>query len=247
MSHRQKAEKTERASEADLYPPVEKYFAAQGYTVKGEVLGCDLVAVKGDSIIVAELKLTFNIKLIYQAVRRLAITPNVYAVIFKPKGRQKMSFWQMIKSLCRRLNIGMLIVDKGEVVSFVEPAPFAGKINGRQKAKVLKEFNGRRVSQNIGGVTGKKLETAYLETAIHISVLLKKHKSLKPADLVGLGCSEKAGQILYYNYYGWFEKTARGVYKLKSGKARAIAKENPRIWEFYELEVATSSVETGRR
>ncbi len=241
MSHRQKAEKAEKASESDLYPPVEKYFAAQGYSVKGEVLGCDLVAVKGDSIIVAELKLTFNIKLIYQAVRRLAITPNVYAVILKPKGRQKMSFWQMIKSLCRRLNIGMLLIDKGEVVSFVEPAPFAGKVNGRQKAKVLKEFNGRRVSQNIGGVTGKKLETAYLETAIHISVLLKKHKKLKPADLVELGCSEKAGQILYYNYYGWFEKTARGVYKLKTGKARVIAKENPRIWEFYELEVSAGA------
>lgn len=89
-------------------------------------------------------------------------------------------------------------------------------------------------------MTGKKLETAYLETAIHISVLLKKHKALKPADLVGLGCSEKAGKILYYNYYGWFEKTARGVYKLKTGKARVIAKENPRIWEFYEIEVLRS-------
>ena len=50
MSLRSKAEKPVKVIEADLYPPVEKYFAAQGYSVKGEVLGCDLVAVKGDAV-----------------------------------------------------------------------------------------------------------------------------------------------------------------------------------------------------
>ncbi|MFO1526979.1 MAG: DUF2161 family putative PD-(D/E)XK-type phosphodiesterase [Turneriella sp.] len=240
MSHRRPAEKTAKTSEAELYPPVEKYFAAQGYVVKGEVMGCDLVAVRGNEVVVAELKLTFNIKLLYQAVRRLSLTPQVYAVILKPKGRQKMSYWQMMKSLCRRLNIGMLIVDKGEVLSFIEPAPFAGKVNARQKAKVLKEFNGRRAARNTGGVTGVKLETAYLETAVQISVLLKKHRRLSPAELVALGCSEKAGSILLNNFYGWFEKSERGVYQLKTGKARVIAKENPHIWQYYEESVEIS-------
>lgn len=142
MSHRRTAEKPEKTSEADLYPPVEEYFAALGYSVKGEVLGCDLVAVKGDEIVVAELKLTFNIKLIYQAVRRLAITPNVYAVILKPKGRQKMSYWQMIKSLCRRLNIGMLLVDKGEVVSLSNPRRSAARLMAGKKRRCSKSSTG---------------------------------------------------------------------------------------------------------
>ena len=241
MSHRQKGVQSQKISESDLYAPVERFFTAQGYMVKGEVMGCDLVAVKNDEVVVAELKLTFNIKLLYQAVRRLAITPLVYAVILKPKGRIKMSFWQMMKSLCRRLNVGMLIIDKGEVVPFIEPGPFVSKLNSRQKNKILKEFNGRRAARNVGGVTGVKLETAYLETAVQISVLLKKHGKLSPAKLIEFGCSEKTGSILLNNFYGWFEKSARGVYRLKTGKARVIAKENPHIWEFYESEIIVSS------
>lgn len=241
MSRRPAAAKKSSESEADLYPIIAKYFSAQGYTVKGEVCGCDLVAVKDDSIVIAELKKTFNIKLLYQAVRRLAITDQVYAVIFKPKGRQKMSFWQMIKSLSRRLNIGLLVVDGDEIMVIASPGDFTGKSSARNKNKLLKEFHGRRVSENTGGVTGVKLQTAYLESAIHISVLLKKHKALQPAELVVHGASEKARLILYHNHYDWFEKTARGVYRLKTGKARVIAKENPKIWQYYEELVENSA------
>lgn len=233
MSHR-RAGKTPEPSEADLYPIAARYFAAQGFQVKGEVCGCDLVAVKDNTIIVAELKKTFNIKLLYQSVRRLAITDQVYAVIYKPKGRQKMSFWQMIKSLARRLNIGLLVIDGDKVMVIAEPGDFTGRVLARHKNKVLKEFHGRRVSENTGGVTGVKLQTAYLESAIHISVLLKKHKAMQPAQLVKVGVSANARQILYNNHYGWFEKSARGLYKLKTGKARVIARENPTIWEYYE-------------
>lgn len=232
MSHRKVT--SPNPLEADLYPVVESFFSTQGYTVKGEVCGCDLVAVKGDTIVVAELKLTFNIKLLYQAVRRLMITDKVYAVIFKPKTRQKMSYWQMMKSLSRRLNIGLLVVDGDKVISIAEPAPFAGKILPRHKNKVLREFEGRRVSKNTGGITGKKLQTAYLESAIHISVLLKKHKELKTTELVEMGASEKASKILYHNHYGWFQKTGRGQYRLKAGISRRIATENPEIWGYYE-------------
>lgn len=233
MSHRRAARSPE-LSEADLYPIAARYFSSLGFAVKGEVCGCDLVAVKDDTIIVAELKKTFNIKLLYQSVRRLAITDQVYAIIPKPKGRQKMSFWQMIKSLARRLNIGLLVIDGNEVMVIAEPGDFTGRVLARHRNRVLKEFNGRRVSENTGGVTGVKLQTAYLESAIHISVLLKKHKAMQPAQLIKIGVSANAQQILYNNHYGWFEKSARGLYKLKSGKARAIARENPTIWEYYE-------------
>lgn len=232
MSHRKVT--SSNPVEADIYPVVARHLEAQGFQVKGEVCGCDLVAVKGDEIVVAELKITFNIKLLYQAVRRLMITPIVYAVIFKPKTRQKMSYWQMMKSLCRRLNIGLLVVDGDKVLTIAEPGPFAGKVLPRQKGKVLREFNGRKVAQNVGGITGQKLQTAYLEAAIHISVLLKKHRELKTTELVEMGASERASKILYHNHYGWFQKTGRGQYRLKAGASRTIAAQNPEIWGYYE-------------
>jgi len=232
MSHRKVA--AANLVEADLYPVVARHFTRQGFQVKGEVCGCDLVAVKEDTIVVAELKITFNIKLLYQAVRRLMITPHVYAVIFKPKTRQKMSYWQMMKSLSRRLNVGLLVVDGDQVLVIAEPGPFAGKVMPRQKNKILREFNGRKVAQNVGGITGQKLQTAYLEAAIHISVLLQKHKQLKTTELVALGTSEKTTQILYDNHYGWFQKTGRGQYRMKAGAPKRIATENPEIWRYYE-------------
>jgi hypothetical protein len=240
MSHRG-ATKRPQLTEAELYPIAERYFAGQGFTVKGEVCGCDLVAVKDDTIVVAELKKTFNIKLLYQSVRRLAITDQVYAIIPKPQGRQKMSFWQMIKSLARRLNIGLLVIDGDKVMVVAEPGDFTRRVLARHRSKVLKEFHGRRVSKNIGGVRGVQLKTAYLESAIHISVLLKKHKAMQPAQLVREGAAPNARQILYNNYYDWFEKSARGLYKLKPGKARVIAKENPTIWRYYERLVEQKS------
>jgi hypothetical protein len=145
-----------------------------------------------------------------------------------------MSFWQMIKSLARRLNIGLLVIDGDKVMVIAEPGPFKSHVLARHKNKLLKEFRGRRIAENQGGVTGVKLKTAYLESAIHISVLLKKHKAMRPADLIKVGASANTQQILYNNHYGWFEKSARGLYKLKPGKARAIAKENPTIWQYYQ-------------
>ena len=34
--------------EVDLYHPVKRYLEALGYSVKGEICGCDLVALKND-------------------------------------------------------------------------------------------------------------------------------------------------------------------------------------------------------
>jgi Uncharacterized conserved protein len=38
----------ERRPETSLYGPVKRYLETLGFTVKGEVCGCDLVAIRGD-------------------------------------------------------------------------------------------------------------------------------------------------------------------------------------------------------
>ena len=56
--------------ETALYLPVKRFLEKLGFTVKGEVGGCDLVALSGDDppiVVIGELKQSFNLELILQA------------------------------------------------------------------------------------------------------------------------------------------------------------------------------------
>ena len=93
--------------ESDLYAPVKALLEGQGYSVKGEVRGCDVVAVRGsEPPVIVELKRTFGIGLVLQAVNRLALSAiAVYlAVGAWPKNLRD------VKKLCRRLGLGPMIV-----------------------------------------------------------------------------------------------------------------------------------------
>src|SRR5207247_2655152 len=63
---------TGAALETALYLPVKRFLEKLGFTVKGEVGGCDLVALSGDDppiVVIGELKLSFNLELIQQPRR----------------------------------------------------------------------------------------------------------------------------------------------------------------------------------
>ena len=222
--------------ESDLYTIVEKYYIAQGFSVKGEVCGCDLVAIREDKIIIVELKKSFNVKLLYQGIRRLSATEYVYVAFFKPKTKQSISFWTMIKSLCRRLHIGAILVEDNNLRFLLHPEMFQARKSTMQRKKILKEFHGRKVSENKGGITGQKLETAYLESAIKIAVILSENGALSAKDLQIMGTSENTHTILYRNHYGWFEKKEKGIYFLKKGLSDQIREDYPKIWQYYASE-----------
>lgn len=221
--------------ESDLYVVLAKYYSQKGYEVKGEVCGCDFVGIKKEEIIIVELKKQFNVKLLYQATRRLAITPKVYMAIFKPGTRQKLSHWTMLKSLSRRLQLGLIIVDKENVKILAEPEPFNSVKKNNQRIKLLKEFSGRKAGNNLGGINKTKLETAYLESAIHIAVVLTKRKTSSASELLELGTPENTYQILYNNHYDWFERIEKGIYTIKKGKPKEIKRKYPGIWEYYRI------------
>src|SRR5215213_9022054 len=70
--------------ETTLYRPVKRYLEALGFTVKGEVCGCDLVALRGDEppiVVVGELKLSFSLDLVLQAVDRMAACDEVWLAV----------------------------------------------------------------------------------------------------------------------------------------------------------------------
>ena len=72
--------------ETDLYLPVKRHLEAQGFVVKAEVKGCDVVAVRGSELpVIVELKQGLTLKLIFQAVERLTVSEHVYIAIARPK------------------------------------------------------------------------------------------------------------------------------------------------------------------
>jgi hypothetical protein len=61
--------------ESDLYPPVKRHLESLGFEVKGEVCGCDLVALSDGEpqlVVIGELKQSFTLELVLQAVDRTA-------------------------------------------------------------------------------------------------------------------------------------------------------------------------------
>src|SRR4051794_41808203 len=67
--------------ETALYLPVKRFLERLGFTVKGEVGGCDLVALSGDDpplVVIGELKLSFNLELLLQAVDRAGACDEVW-------------------------------------------------------------------------------------------------------------------------------------------------------------------------
>src|SRR5688500_5534132 len=70
------------APEVALSAPVKALLEGQGYVVKGEITGCDLVGVRGDEPpVVVELKRTFGLALVSQGIDRLALTDAVYLAV----------------------------------------------------------------------------------------------------------------------------------------------------------------------
>ena len=92
--------------ETALYLPVKRFLERLGFTVKGEVGGCDLVALSGDDppvVVIGELKLTFNLELILQAVDRAGACDEVWLAAkmsANGKGRESDARY---RNLCRRL------------------------------------------------------------------------------------------------------------------------------------------------
>ena len=212
-------------SETALYEPLKSFLAARGYQVRGEVQGCDLVAVRGEDLVVVELKPAMNLTLILQGLDRLRMTDTVYLAIEAPR-RAKLLRWTETIQLCRRLGLGLITVRFGRrgprVEVVCDPAPYKPRPAPGRKSRLLGEFQRRTGDHNVGGSNRRPLVTAYREEALGLAIRLKSEgptrvKLLREAT----GC-KKAGVILHDNHYGWFEPVARGVYQLTAKGEEAL-------------------------
>jgi hypothetical protein len=223
-------------SETDLYQPVKDFLAAQGYVVRGEVRGCDLVAVRGDEApVIVELKLRFNLGLVLQGIERLALTDLVYLAVPRRIGRRRETVSpddRIVRKLCRMLGLGLMTVSpparsgrrKGHGVEIVlDPLPYRPRRNKRRAALLLGEHARRKGDHNRGGVRGVPIVTAYRQEALLCAQLLARDGAMKVAALRASGLVPDVGKILLDDVYGWFERQGRGVYALSENGRTALA------------------------
>ena len=197
--------------ESDLYAPVKALLEGQDYVVKGEVRGCDVVAVRGtEPPVVVELKRTFGLGLVLQGIDRLALTDLVYLAVGQwPKQMKN------VKKLCRRLGLGFIVVANGKADVVLDPAPYVPRQNKRKAGRMLGEHARRVGDPNLGGQAMRApLMTAYRQEALRCAELLAANGPMKVAALRAACDAPKAAQILQQDVYGWFERVERGVYAI---------------------------------
>ena len=83
--------------ESDMYAPIRDLLAGQGFTVRGEVKGCDISAIRDEALWIIEMKLHANITLIYQAMARQDATGWVFIAIPRPRNARDGNFLKLKK------------------------------------------------------------------------------------------------------------------------------------------------------
>ena len=210
--------------ETSLYRPVKAFLEGLGFTVKGEVRGCDLLALKGDEppiVVIGELKLSFNLELVLQGVDRAAACDEVWlAARLSARGRGRERD-PRFRNLCRRLGFGMLgVTSTGAVEILVSPLAPMPRRDQRRRSRLVEEHRRRDGDPAAGGGTRVPIMTAYRQQALACASSLAEGPK-RPRDL--RGAIPDAPKILRHNVYGWFARIDRGIYDLtEEGRAAML-------------------------
>jgi len=205
--------------ESDLYAPVKALLEGQGYVVKGEVRGCDVVAVRGgEPPVIVELKRAFGLGLVLQGVDRLAVSDRVYLAVGQWPKRMR-----NVKKLCRRLGLGLMVVVAARADIVLDPVPYRPRLNKRKTGRLLGEHARRVGDPNRGGSTTRvPMMTAYRQEALRCAELLASNGPMKLAALRTAADAPRAATILQQDVYGWFERVERGVYTVSPAGRRGL-------------------------
>jgi hypothetical protein len=209
--------------ETDLYQPIKAFLEARGFAVKGEVRGCDIVAVREaepDLLVIAELKLGLSMELLLQAADRMAMADEVWLAV--PATRRGRDQDRRAHRLCRLLGVGLLAVtlSTGHVAVLADPGPYKPRLAARKRSRLMTEFTRRRGDPTPGGGRGREIMTAYRQAALALAEALRGGPA-RPRDLRPV--APDAAKILYRNVYGWFARPATGIYTLTAEGEAAVS------------------------
>ncbi len=203
--------------ETDLYAPIKQFLEGQGYEVKSEVGAADVVAMRGEEDpVIVELKARFSLSLFHQAVERQAVTDAVYVAVPRITGKAFQKAVRNNRALCRRLGLGLLTVrmKDGVVDAILDPAPYKPRQSKRKQTRLLREFTRLVGDPNTGGSTRRGLMTAYRQDALRCLNVVSENGPTKAALVAAASGVPNARRLMADNHYGWFERTAKGIYGL---------------------------------
>src|SRR6266404_1728195 len=192
--------------ETSLYLPVKRFLECLGFEVKGEICGCDLVAIRGDEpplVVIGELKLGFNLELVLQGINRMAACDQVWLAV-RFSGRRGRERDPRVRKLCRLLGFGLLGVStSGRVEVLVEPKPWRPRRDARRRSRLVDEHRRRQGDPAAGGSTRAPIMTAYRQRALICAAALQAG----PLSTGEVRVAVPDGPtILLRNVYGWFAR-----------------------------------------
>lgn len=201
---------------------MKRFLEKHGFAVKGEICGCDVLALREGEpplVVIGELKLRFNLELVLQGVDRSAACDEVWlAVRSSRRGRESDP---RVRKLCRLLGFGLLgVTGSGRVDILIEPGPWRPRRDPKRRSRLVDEHQRRLGDPVAGGGSRRPIMTAYRQQALACAAALAEG----PRSLRDLrNAVPDAAKILQGNVYGWFVRTARGVYALsEAGKAALL-------------------------
>ncbi len=226
--------------ETSLYQPVKLFLESLGFQAKGEIGGCDIVAMTHGApaaLIICELKLSFTLELVLQGVDRSAACEEVWLAVrasIRGRGRETDS---RVKKLCRLCGFGLLSVfPAGRVEVLVEPVAWKPRHDAKRKSRLAEEHRKRRGDPAAGGSTRQPIMTAYRQQALACAAAMmlmpQRPRDLKPS-------APDAAKILLRNVYGWFQRIERGRYALTDAGRKALVQ-----WQA-DLPPATPTAQPG--
>ena len=193
-------------AETDLYEPVCRFLEEEGYRVQAEVKDCDIAAEKDGELVIVELKKSFQLKLVYQALDRQSLTEQVFVAIPRPQKGQRGKSWKNMLKLLKRLEIGLLTVALDSPLKTVDV--------------VLTP------SDSLAWKNRKKRERLQAE--------LENREAVTYGELREMGLEEKYMSILRSNVYHWFERVEKGVYRLSEEGRKALEEPDyEKVIEYY--------------
>jgi len=160
-------------------------------------------------------------------VDRLSLSSKVYIGIPKNYKIQQHRKRKILK-LLKMLGLGLIVIDPsiktGSVDILIDPKPYKPRNSKPRLQRLLGEFMHREGDPNLGGASTKQGRmTAYRQRALAVGIYLHKNGASKASEVSKQTQQPKARDILYNNYYGWFEKQSRGVYQLsETGRVSLI-------------------------
>jgi hypothetical protein len=216
--------------ETNLYLPVKRFLEGLGFAVKGEIGGCDILALSRDAppiVVIGELKLAFNLELVLQGVDRAAACDEVWLAVRLTTNRRRRERDPRVRKLCRRLGFGLLAVDARDNVEIVvSPAAPTPRRDQRKRSRLVDEHRKRLGDPTAGGGSRQPIMTAYRQQALVCASVLAQG-SQRVRDL--RQSVPDAPKILQGNVYGWFQREERGIYGLTEAGRVALERWPSRV------------------